>query len=175
MPSKIRANLELGTQIVIAIAIVVVAGVLVKRQLFSASRPTNAPRINAGEKINAPNVDWAQNQKSLVFFLQKGCVYCTQAAPFYRQIIADATNRKVVSLAILPNPEEEARQYLQSLDLPIQNVRIGPLDSYKIHGTPTMLFVNRDGIVTNVWFGAAAPGAEPEIRAQLTKLFDAGN
>jgi peroxiredoxin len=172
MQNKIRANLELGAQIAIAIAVVVVAGVLVKRQVFPSPSRTNAPQINAGEKLNVPNVDWERNQKSLVFFLQKGCHYCASSAPFYRQLIADATNKNVKSLAILPNSADDARQYLQSLELPIENLQTGSLASYKINGTPTVLFVDRHGIVRSVWFGAA-PEQEKEMRDRLDQLFAA--
>lgn len=174
MQNKIRANLELGAQITIAIAVVVVAGVLVKRQVFPSPTRTSAPQINAGEKLNVPNVDWERNQKSLVFFLKKGCHYCSDSAPFYRQLIADATNKNVKSLAILPNSAEEARQYLQSLELPIDDLQIGSLASYKVNGTPAVMFVDRHGIVRSVWFGAA-PEREKEMRDKLDQLYEADN
>src|SRR5437764_193311 len=66
MQNKIRANVELTAQIVIAIAIVVVAGVLVKRQLFSSPTRSHAPQINAGEKLVIPNVDWEQKEPRLL-------------------------------------------------------------------------------------------------------------
>jgi hypothetical protein len=97
MPNNLRANLELGAQILIAIAVVAVAGVVVKRYLFPGQvNPANLPRIAAGERLNVPNVDWERNEKSLVFFFMKDCVYCKASAPFYRQLIEDASKRKVV-------------------------------------------------------------------------------
>jgi hypothetical protein len=117
MRSNLRANVELGAQIAIALAVVVVAGVFVKRNLFPQQvNPASLPRIGAGERLNVPNVDWEQNKKSLVFFLKKDCAYCTSSAPFYRQLIEDASKRNVRSLAILPNSLDEARDYVQSLD-----------------------------------------------------------
>jgi thioredoxin-related protein len=174
MPNNIRANLELGAQLAIAISIVIVAGVLVKRQVFSSPARVNAPQINAGEKLTVPNVNWEQNKKTLVFFLQKGCHYCSESAPFYRQLIASAESKNVKLLAIFPNTADDARQYLQSLDLRIENLQTGPLTSYKVNGTPTVLFVDHHGIVRNVWFGAA-PEREQEIRNRLGKLFEESN
>src|SRR6266571_1221466 len=101
MQNNIRANLELGAQIAIAIAILVVSGVLVKQHLFPQQvNPGNVPRINAGERLDVSNVDWKRNNKSLVFFLNKDCHYCTSSAPFYRQLIEEALKRNVKSLAI---------------------------------------------------------------------------
>src|SRR2546425_2824147 len=172
MKHNIRTNIELGAQIAIAIAIVVVAGVLVKRNLFPRqANLANLPRINAGERLDVSNVDWKQNNKSLVFFLNKDCHYCTSSAPFYRELIGEALKRNVKSLAILPNSIEEAEAYLRSIELPVDNVRTGALSSYKVAGTPTVLFVNRDGIVEKAWFGAAI-GREKQMRDEFVALFD---
>lgn len=175
MPKNLRSNIELGAQIVIALAVVVAAGVLVKRNIFPRQpSPENRPRINAGEKLNVPNVNWEQNKKSLVFFLKKDCVFCTSSAPFYRQLLEEASKRKVKSLAILPDSDQEAREYIAYLKLPIDTVQTGSLDTYKITGTPTVVFVDRQGIVRNVWFGAARE-REKEMRDKLVQLFDAEN
>lgn len=173
MPNNLRSNIELGAQIVIAVAVVVAAGVLVKRSVFpSRADPGNVPRINAGERLDIPNVSWEQNKKSLVFFLNKDCVYCTSSAPLYRQLLAEASKRDVKSLAILPNSDREAREYIKSLELPIDTVQTGSLASYKIPGTPTVMFVDHQGIVRSVWFGAA-PEREKEMRDKLIQLFNA--
>jgi peroxiredoxin len=171
MSRNVRANVELGVNIVIAFAIVVVAVAVVKRYAFPPANPGSLPRITKGEQLNVPNVDWAQNKKSLVFFLMKDCKYCESSAPFYRQLIEDASKRNVKWLAILPNSVEEGRKYLQSLGLPIENVQTGSLSSYKIPGTPSVLFVDNEGIVKSVWIGTM-PGREKEIRDELVALFD---
>jgi peroxiredoxin len=171
LSKNVRANLELGVNIVIAVAIVVVAVVVVKRYAFPPVKPGSLPRITKGEQLNVPNVDWAQNKKSLVFFLMKDCKYCESSAPFYRQLIEDASKRNVKWLAILPNSVEDGRKYVQSLGLPIENVQTGSLSSYKIPGTPSVLFVDNKGIVKSAWIGAA-PGREKEMRDELVALFD---
>jgi peroxiredoxin len=171
MPNNTRANIELGAQILIAVAVLAAAGVLIKRNLLPLRSPVDLPRINAGEKLSVANVDWQHNKKTLVFFLKKGCVFCTSSAPFYRQLLQDASKRDVKSLAILPDPEPEARSYVESLELQMDTVQTGPLQTYKITGTPTVLFVDSQGIVRNVWFGAA-PEHEKEMRDQLIELFD---
>lgn len=74
MRAGLRADIELVAQVVVAIAIVITAGVLVKRTVFSGQGSgARLPRINAEERLNVPTIDWAQNKKSLVFFLKKDC------------------------------------------------------------------------------------------------------
>jgi hypothetical protein len=77
----------------------------------------------------------------------------------------------VAASAILPNSADEARKYLQYLELPIENIQTGPLSSYKISGTPTVLFVDSQGIVRSVWFGAQTE-REKDMRDKLVELFD---
>lgn len=171
MSNNARANIELGVNIVIAVAIVVVAAVVVKRYAFSPVNPGSSPRITKGERLDIPNVDWKQNEKSLVFFLMKDCTYCNSIAPFYRELIEDASKRNVKLIAILPNSVEEGRKYVRSLDLPIDHVQTGSFSLYKVPGAPSVLFVDDQGTVRSVWLGAA-PGREKEMRDELVASFD---
>ena len=76
MPHNVRSNIETGVQVVIAIAIVAIAAVVVKRHLDSREiTPASAPRVTIGERLNVSNVDWEANKKSLVFFLMKDCIH----------------------------------------------------------------------------------------------------
>jgi thiol-disulfide isomerase/thioredoxin len=171
MRANVRANIELTAQVAIAIAVVITAGVLVKRLGFPGQANDKLPSISAGERITIPTVDWAQNKKTVVFFLKKDCSYCTSSAALYRQLVEDATKRNVKCVAVFPNTPEEARKYLQYIELPIENVYTGPLGDYKINGTPTVLFVDNSGIVKNVWIGAQT-AREQEMRDKLAALFD---
>ncbi|HEX8283238.1 MAG TPA: redoxin domain-containing protein [Pyrinomonadaceae bacterium] len=169
MPNNLKGNIEVGAQVAIAIAMLLIAGVVVKRNFFPTPAATsNHPQI---ESLNVPGVDWQQNHKTLVFFLMKDCVYCKSSAPLYRELIEEASKRGVKLLAILPNRLEQARAYVRSLDLPIEDVRSGPLSDYQVSGTPTVLFVDAQGKVRSAWFGAA-PGRDQQMRDELVALFD---
>ena len=168
-----KSKIELGLNIAIAIAIVAIAGVVVKRTFFAEQVKTVNIEAQAqqllGTRINVPGADWAQNKKSLVFFLKKDCVYCDAVAPTYRQLISEAEKTDVKLIAILPNPVEVGRDYVQALNLPIANVQIGTLSTYKIPGTPTVMMVDAEGVVRGIWIGAA-PGQEKEMLAKLVAL-----
>ena len=96
MPKNVRANVELGINIVIAVSIVVVAVLIVKRYAFEPVNRESAPRITKGERLNASNVDWKGNKKTRVFFLAKDCVYCNSSAPFHRQLIEELETKREV-------------------------------------------------------------------------------
>lgn len=172
---NIRANIETGAQIIIAIAVVAIAIVVVKRYVAPPQLKNDGveqARMLVGTRINGPNVDWEQNKNSLVFFLKKDCIYCEASAHFYRQLIDDASQRNVKWLAILPNSVDEGKEYVRSLELPIENVKSAPLSAYKISGTPSLLFVDDQGMVKGVWVGATT-GRETKMREELVALFNA--
>jgi thiol-disulfide isomerase/thioredoxin len=170
MRNSFRTNIEFGVQIITAIAVLVVAGVIVKRHVFTERRtPLNTSGIAVGEQLKLADVDWQQNKKSLVFFLNKDCQYCTSSAPAYRQLTEEAVNHNVKSLAVFPHSAEEAKAYLESINLSIDEIRTGPRSSYKIAGTPTVLFVNSSGTVEGVWVGDAF-GRENQLREEFLTL-----
>lgn len=170
MRSSFRTNIEFGAQIVIAIAVLVVAGIIVKRHISQDQRTVlKMPSISAGERLNLADVDWKQNKKSLVFFLNKDCRYCTSSAPVYRQLTEEAFKQNVKSLAVFPHSAEEAKAYLESIKLSIDEVLSSPLPPDKIAGTPTVLFVNSSGTVEGVWVGDAS-GREKQIREEFLTL-----
>jgi peroxiredoxin len=176
MPRDLRRNIETVTQILIAVAVVVVGGVVVKRYLFppptQMALAMEQAQLLKGTRMIVPDVNWEKNRKSLVFFLRKDCTYCKYAAPFYRELIDEAGKRDVKYLTILPDSIEEGRKYVQSLDLPIDEVQMGSLSSYKIPATPSVLFVDHQGMIRSVWIGAN-PAQEKEMRNELIRLFDA--
>ncbi len=170
MRNNFRTNIEFSAQIVIAIAVLVVAGIIVKQHIFPDQRAAlKMPSISAGERLNLADVDWKQNKKSLVFFLNKDCRYCTSSAPVYRQLTEEAFKHNVKSLAVFPHSAEEAKAYLESIKLSINEVLVSPLSSNQISGTPTVLFVNSSGTVEGVWVGEAS-GREKQIREEFLTL-----
>ena len=162
-----KEKLELGAQLAIAVAVLVVAGVFVKRNLFPAAEVPRGlpPTIQVGEKLNA----WQQSDKALVFFLQIGCVHCADAAPFYKQVVEEASRSGVSSTAVLPSSAEDSIKYLKDHDLPIATVLSANPAIYKINATPTVLLVDKAGIVRGRWDGYAS-GKQKEMQAELTQF-----
>jgi hypothetical protein len=169
MQKSLRSNVELGAQIVIAIAVLVVAGIIVKRQFENGRTTVDMPAIRAGERLTLADIDWKLNKRSLVFFLNKNCHYCTSSAPVYRQLNEEAQKQNVKSLAVFPHSIEEAKVYLESIQLSFDEIHSSPLAPHKIPGTPTVLFVNSSGIVEKVWIGDVS-GKEKQMLAEFLTL-----
>lgn len=172
--NNVKARVELGLNVVIATAILLIAVVAAKRAFFPAqvNRPSlqQQAQLVLGTRVAIPGTDLVQHKKTLIFFLKKDCIYCEFIAPTYRELISEARKRNINLIAILPNPVEDGRNYVRSLSLEIENVQTGSPSSYKLPGTPSVLFVDGEGVVKSVWFGAE-PGREKEMRDKLMALF----
>lgn len=152
-------------------AIILVAGLLtvvLVRGLFYRNQPRPMSQIQAGTRISVPDTDWAQNDQTLLIILQKGCHYCAESASFYQRLAREVNSRKKTQLvAVMPQAPTESLEYLSGLSVPINNVRQATLGVLQVAGTPTLMMVNREGIVTDVWIGKLSPQKESEVLSKI--------
>jgi hypothetical protein len=73
-------------------------------------------------------------------------------------------------MAVLPQKPEEGVAYLAKLGLQVGDVRQGSLSALRIPGTPTLLLVDRQGIVQNVWVGKLSGNEETQVLNTLGLL-----
>jgi hypothetical protein len=169
-------NFARKVEIVANLAIITVAlllcAVLVKPYVMPASVPNatgesaEARReIKRGDKITVSGIDWQKNQKTLLLALSTGCHFCTESGPFYRAIVRERGDTRLV--ALVPQGEDEGQEYLRSLGVGIDEVRHAAFRGMGLTGTPTLLLVDRDGVVSDVWVGALTPNKEEEVISRL--------
>jgi hypothetical protein len=156
-------KLETLTNITI-IAVALIAGtVLVRNHFFPRPAPPARPQPGTGMKVAIPGVDWAARGSTLLLALSPNCQYCTESAPFYRRLAAELSKTPVHLTAVFPDHAQKAREYLTSLGVPVDDVRQVAPASLPIRGTPTLLLVDRDGIVRRVWAGQLSAEAERDV------------
>jgi thioredoxin-related protein len=168
-------NLTKKIEVAANVAIIVVAAllilVLVKHFILPSvvePTPKPAPEIARGSKVSLSDVDWARSEQTLLLALSEGCRYCTESAPFYQKIAqARASQSNLRIIAVFPQPVSEAQKYLSSLGVSVDEVRQAPLDVLEVRGTPTLILVNREGIVKDVWTGKVPADKEPEVLSKL--------
>lgn len=156
-------KLETAANIAIVLVALIASAVLVKNYLLSGPGRGAPPQIAVGEKFPLTDVDWKGNGTTLVLALAPGCDSCSESAPFYRRLSADLATRPVHMTAVLPGSVDEGREYLRSLSVEIGDVRQGSFRSLKINGTPTLILVDREGMVRNVWLGRFPPDKEQAV------------
>lgn len=163
LSSKIETTANAAT----VVAAVLLSVVLVKAYLLPHPTPVRtvnplAPEITQGKSMDAHllGVDWAKNHRTLVLAISTTCHFCKDSIPFYRKLGATGTVKMV---AVLPQPVTEAQQYLGSAGVHIDEVKQIPLGNLGVRATPTLLLVNSDGVVTDVWTGQLQPDKETQV------------
>ena len=171
-----RIDLLKRVELLANVAIIIVAvllGVVLVKQLTATkpdqlTRPASARReLRRGDKVALP-VDWAKNSHTLLLVLQKGCRFCTESAPFYQQLVKEASVRDNIKLvALTPQTVDEGKQYLKEIGVDIADVRQASPDQINVSGTPTLILVNNEGVATDVWAGKLSPDTEPKVLSKL--------
>jgi hypothetical protein len=168
---NIAKKIEVAANIAIIVAAISLTVVLAKRY-FAPTLPlaqrAAAAGIPSGTKADFINVDWSKSNRTLLLVLQSSCHFCTESAPFYQRLARETAQASGVHLvAVLPQDVEEGTKYLNSLGVPIQDVRQAQLDSLGVEGTPTLILIDDKGVVTKSWVGKLSGDREAEVLNQL--------
>jgi len=170
MAKTITQRLEVLTNLAIIFAAVLLSVVLIKYYLlpyYSKDGPRDF-RVPAGAKVSLPGVDWSNNNQTLLLVLQKGCHFCTESASFYQRLVRETAGREKIHLiAVLPQAYDEGKKYLDDLGVTIEEVKQAPLGSIGVHGTPTLILVDNQGVVITSWVGKLSADGEAEVLRRL--------
>lgn len=168
LTNKVQLLAHLAT-----ILIAILLGIAVTQQYFLPKQmryPEPAPFVplQPGAKLSVTGIDWARNDRTLLMALSRGCHFCSVSAPFYKRLTQEFSAGKDVALvAAFPQPVDEARSYLSTLGVSIADVKQMRLDVLGVVGTPTLILVNREGVVINAWRGQLSSDKEAEVFSQL--------
>ena len=139
---------------------------ILKPEWLSRENPAVPPpaSISVGNKVPLPAADFSGHDKNVVMVLRDGCHYCSASAPFYQKLVHAAEKAPDVHLmAVLPQEIPQAKKYLEKLGVPVGDVQHAELQSLKVAGTPTLLLVDRTGVVKNVWVGQLNGQGEADV------------
>jgi hypothetical protein len=125
-------------------------------------------RDPTGKKLSLPDVDWSQSESTVIIALQSRCHFCTESAPFYKQLVSKQSAQSNQQLIVVsPEPSDTTKAYLVSLGVSIDKVRQADLQVIGVGGTPTILRVDSGGVVTNAWMGRLGDDRAAEVLASF--------
>lgn len=162
------------------VAIIVVAilliSVLVKNYLLpsnslqsnSRTAPASQQQVEAGGKINLADVDWQKNGQTLLLALSTTCHFCSESAPFYQQLIKERGGDTHI-IAVLPQTISASNDYLNGLGVSVDEIKQAPLSSVGVRATPTLLLVDRNGVVVDSWTGKLPTTEEAKVINRVHK------
>jgi len=162
-------NASRKIEMVANVAIIIVACVAVTMLVrnYRAASLSQPHTISAGANMPLKSENWQANSKHLVLAVSTTCHFCTESAPFYRQLVEYCRQQHVRTIAVLPQPVNEAEAYLKGEGVTVDEIRQSPLAEIEVSGTPTLLLVDNHGIVKNVWVGKLPGDKEKEVLKKL--------
>jgi hypothetical protein len=135
---------------------------------YMRNQADSAPVIATGTKLALKDVSWQPNNKTIVLAVSTTCHFCSESAPFYRELVSQCKQQHVRTIAVLPQAIGEAQTYLQNEGVAVDDVRQVVFHDIPISGTPTLLLVDGSGTVKDVWVGKLPDSKEKEVLSKLT-------
>jgi hypothetical protein len=118
-----------------------------------------------GTKVDIPGVDWQKTRTNVVLAISPDCPYCVASLPFYRRLTAAGQGgpaRPAVTV-LSPGLAAETRKWLAREGVTPYRILEIPLGDIGVHRTPTLLVVDKDGVVTKTYEGRMEGRGEEEL------------
>lgn len=163
--NKTAKRIEIAANV--AIVIVALAAISIFARNFWARPAQPHHTIATGTKFDLKDENWQTSRKSVVLALSTTCRFCTESAGFYRELSQECKKQHIHLVAVLPQPVNEAKAYLQGESVAVDEVKQASFAGLQVSGTPTLLIIDDKGIVKNVWYGKLADSGEKEVLATL--------
>jgi hypothetical protein len=161
-------GIERTANIAIIVLCAIVAVQAVRKFRDPAPRSISPPK--AGERLAAiPSVDYGTAPLTLVMALRQSCKYCAESMPFYRDLVTQRTKRGVPLrlVVVAPESKSETETYLRDQHLSVDMVVQSELSRISVPGTPTLILVDRQGVVRGSWIGKISVDQEAIVRGAI--------
>ena len=166
------SRLEKATNIAIIVACLFLVGTLVRNYYLSRNLDFNAPEIAKGTEIKLPLTTAGGQQPTLVLALSKSCHFCSESVPFYQKLAAfkNAAPQKLRLVAVLPDKQTEAEAYLKGNGIGVDAVISMPLPNLGVQATPTLLLLDAQNKLEEIWVGKMGEAQEAQVIERLKSL-----
>jgi hypothetical protein len=160
-------RLETVANISVIIAAIVLVAFLGQQEWIRHNSPSMAAaRSLEGKTVHLPGVQVAAQSRTLVIAISTQCHFCRDSEPFYKEL-AEKSASRVKLVAVLPQPQSEAEEYVRHAIAPSIQVVSTPLDSLGVMSTPTLLLIDSSGRVQKAWVGKLDGPAQQQVQSLL--------
>lgn len=171
---KAKSTLDTVANIAIILVCAIAAFILIRNHFFNPNQAGGPPppEIETGERYDAlGQVVPAGAERALVVALSPTCHFCNESMPFYKRLVDERNQKgsKVKVIAAVPREEAKAeeQQKLAAAGVQPDGLVVLNFDSVKLRGTPTIVLVDNQGEVHEVWVGKQPQSGEEEILEAL--------
>lgn len=148
---------------------------------YATSEAEEAQKFSS--MLNKPGPTWSSTDLSgkawstqalrgnvvVMDFWYRGCGWCMNAMPQVKQLAADFADKPVIVLGMNTDAKpEDADFVVKEFDLKYPQIKARDIpDSYGIHGFPTTIVIDQQGLVRNIEIGYS-----PDLHDKLKKSID---
>lgn len=170
-----KEKIETLTNIIFICLAIIVGTVFVRNMMTQPSQPnisnsSDTPRV--GEQLpDMQKYKWASHEQTLVLALRKGCKYCEESMPFYRNLVELKQANKISAniISVFQDPEQLAQEVIKTEKLAVDVISDTKLSNLKVNGTPTLILVDKQGKVLKSWVGKLPKNYEDQVIDFLSK------
>jgi len=165
-----KEKLEVVTNIMVIAGVLLFGFVLYRSYTNQAKLVQESPAV--GTVLPAlPGYSWDGHSQILLLALRKGCHFCEDSMPFYRELLKAEKNggSKAHLVSVLPDEEIDATRLLHDAQLDVPMVAPFQLQRLHVSGTPTLILVNGNGTVEKVWVGEQDAAGQQAILDAIRK------
>jgi len=153
---------------VVIILLAVSLAILLSKNYFVGSA-AKAESI-LGHQISIPGIEFTHTARTVIIALHPDCKFCLESARFYERLVtASANNPDVQLIAAFQKDGEQASEFLNKLNPSFTQTKTISFRDLKITATPTILEINRDGVVERIKQGKLDSDGENELLVKLSR------
>jgi hypothetical protein len=164
---RMRRNLDLATNVAILLVCILIGYVALTRYILPGPTTERIDGPQIGTRLNIQGLPWEASNQYLVLALSTQCHFCSESAPFYQKLSAAAEAKGVPIIAVLPQPIEQSKQYLETIGVQTQHQLQMQLSKINVVGTPTIVLTDRQGIAKNIWVGKLSGEQEADVLKRI--------
>jgi hypothetical protein len=118
-----------------------------------------------GERIEGLQIDTSDAPRTAIVFLHSSCRYCAASMGFYKTLVTSEAHRRGKFQFVVAGMEDEATltKFVNDFQLTPDKIVSVPRIDPRVRATPTLLVVDRRGVVQQSWVGQQPQNGERDI------------
>jgi thiol-disulfide isomerase/thioredoxin len=166
--SHVIAFVEKSTTVGVYLAALTIIYVCAWSYFHKHTKPYLPIGLQKGQVLTSlPSVPVDKFSRTLLIAVNAKCGYCQESVPFYKQLSELAPANRSLVVAMFPNSDDEAQQFLADYKLDMRRASSVDLGALGIFATPTVILIDKDGTVRDFWVGVLSKDQEQQIGASL--------
>jgi hypothetical protein len=169
--------LERLSTLAVLLAAVIVIAVTVRDRLIPGNNPhqdaARAAQQLVGKPFPVPVGYQIGKTATLLLVVSSTCHFCSESMPFYRQLAAiqPKTSGELGLLAVVPESSEAGLEYLSKNGVRVAEAISTPsLSKVGLAATPTLVLLDRDRRVMEVWVGMLDASRQGNVLKRLREM-----